>query len=1403
MNWIKFNTHGESNEVAFETMCNILFYNWCKDNYRNITYFAYVNGKGGDGGVESYCVLDTNEIIAVQSKWFPSRFNSSNTKQIKDSFLTAINVRPLISKYIVCIPKTLTSLKRKNPNELVKGTEESRWKNLISDLKKLYPSVKIELWDETKIYEQLTTSQGQNIYNFWFDSNSLSVEQIHQAFEVAKSTWAKTKYFPSLYSKGYINDLIGSYLGDYKHVKIRYKALLDLIKDLNELKNAYKVTLNIKSKNSNEENLFSYINTDISTIDKWISLLSENVNFIKNGGTLNSSLLSNRISLLLNKGIYESVYKFHDFYLTFSDIFEKANIVYKKFDILLKAFCINCDNRMLILGGPGSGKTFAIVNEVERMLSDNTHLPILIQAKKYSGNYTWLDILSNALCISNKWSQDELFTALENLALLKSDNGNESFYNIQKKCVIAVDGLDEAIDKNFWLSKIKETKIYENNFPNLKFIFLSRNSLFDSYNHEFDDIINPLPKSGDVNPLLLFDDYIKEFKIEINNLDWVKGMLSTPLSLQLFCDIYRGSKYSLDNNSLVLTNLFKEKIKLIEKRYKEKLNTHSFNSSISHFLMWLVNQFSCRNNLSYKFILENVDNQFKNNFELMMDTLLEEGVLVKSEINNGLFLNECIYSKTSQPFFDYLIAYNLYEKILSGTKFNENVSNDVYCLLSLILLENNSKLISDYKFLKIDPYYQTKFDYYAIANASPEKTSIFFDPLLKKMKKSVDDFRYVFNQIIIPTSRVYNHPLGGKLLDAFLRTFKSSAKRDIYWSMPYEFFNNSKWFSSIDLDSSNLFLLNNDYLNAPLIAVWNLSSLDEKIRRNSRQILFNWGCSYQDEFVKLFEHCIDINDEQVLEELLSIAFGISLYEDVCDNYLINISNFIINNVFSKKGINNLCNSCIRYYSLNIIKIYNNRFASIDIDRFKPPIKNNHYFMPIDISALDSTRMSGYKCIDYDLSRYVLCDDLDIFFNLNSHNKLSNEINNFIEKYNRKYKIDIKDYNTLIISIAYKYLLSQGFKENIHWYFKNIDDMGIDNYIRREFHKADHGARSSMMSISEKYIWIAKHRMQAYFADNLKSCKYIKKPKFINDYADIDSFNDVYQECSNGMHDDTSLDFLNLDCINFAYNTKYGIKSIYHWINKKELPSFKKWINNDDKTLIYCSSFISDELRGLSYDLWVSSCLVDKKMFEKLINYLNTSSYDRNIFMDISQLYAYQDCECYCTPSSICSLYGDKEAESTIKLNNNSLVMYKCVTSCISSFDSGSEKTFYLPSKKIRHLFGISSGDGYDYKDKNDRVILNYMSFGEPWKNQQEFLYINNTDLDKTLKNKYEILYIFQELKEPSKTAKEILFKDSYIDNRRTFLVWFCDNDVKYLKIDLVKKPMSMNENLPMNIIYDL
>ena len=78
MNWNKFVTNNLSYEKAFETLCDQLFENWVTETYKNeIKNFRTVNGSGGDGGIESYALLKSNDFVCLQAKWFINAMGKS------------------------------------------------------------------------------------------------------------------------------------------------------------------------------------------------------------------------------------------------------------------------------------------------------------------------------------------------------------------------------------------------------------------------------------------------------------------------------------------------------------------------------------------------------------------------------------------------------------------------------------------------------------------------------------------------------------------------------------------------------------------------------------------------------------------------------------------------------------------------------------------------------------------------------------------------------------------------------------------------------------------------------------------------------------------------------------------------------------------------------------------------------------------------------------------------------------------------------------------------------------------------------------------------------------------------------------------------------------------------------
>lgn len=210
MNWQTFKINNQSHETAFESLCDNLFENWCRETYKGeISKFTVVNGSGGDGGVESYAVLKDGNMIGLQAKWFPNAMQSSQINQIKNSVETALNNRPEIIKYIVCIPRNLSSLTGKGEN-----CEEKRWENLVSNIKEKYPQLEIILWNDYELSKELRKDTSKGILKYWFENSEISYDKLLFSFDKSKQSWLQTKYVPELNTVGKIYNTLVCWLGD-------------------------------------------------------------------------------------------------------------------------------------------------------------------------------------------------------------------------------------------------------------------------------------------------------------------------------------------------------------------------------------------------------------------------------------------------------------------------------------------------------------------------------------------------------------------------------------------------------------------------------------------------------------------------------------------------------------------------------------------------------------------------------------------------------------------------------------------------------------------------------------------------------------------------------------------------------------------------------------------------------------------------------------------------------------------------------------------------------------------------------------------------------------------------------------------------------------------------------------
>lgn len=1225
MDWTKFNNHGESSNHAFEVMCNILFKYWFKKEYKdNISHFAFINGSGGDGGVEAYGLLTSGDVIGVQSKWFPQKMEASQFTQIENSFYTAIKVRPKLKRYIVCVPRDFTSKRMVKNNQVTKDTEESKWINLCEKINKEYPDVVIELWDETSIQEKLCLPETQGCYKYWFECSDVFETEILTSYQRAINSWAKPKYIPDLYSMGYIHDKLSCFISSFEATKKKYDMTQNIYAIVQKLKRAYEDILRLKFT-ENEKVLLEKIKSDISILGEWLCIIREIGSLVASGSDIERDNFEKKFELNCDSSELKDSSLHFSYYTHFYEVESILDNIEDDFEQFKRCVISDSHNKIIFLGNQGTGKTAGIVSEINLMLQGKTYLPILVQAKDYRKGDSWLSILTRTIGLSTTWSELELFQALENAALLRNRYLNESCdIVVQPKCLICVDGIDEASSWSFWKERIEETQVYENIFSNVKFVFLSRPYVFPRYyDLDYRECFYTLPSSGDVSVNELFDNYIAFYKIDLCGNYWIKGILRTPMSLKLFCDLYGNSRVgNLDKNSLVITRLFQKKIDSVEESYRKQ------------------------------------------------------------------------EKETKQQ------------------------------------------------------------------------------------------------------SKVDNHPLGGNLLDEFLRSFDKPAQRDIWWSIPTYLRNNynASWRTYSEIDTSMIVLSDEEhYMGAPLILVWRLSSVDNDIRHDCRLKLTEWGINNPKKYLDLLLYCADINDEQIVEDIFAIAYGIALGKFVQKEYLEKLSSWIVENVYSEEGLFKYENSAIRYYCKGIVKIAISKgLCDAECEnRISEKYIRKSSFMPAYKDSFNSKRLSGYGPIDYDLARYVLCDHLDRFFCSDYKTReYLKETADFIEQYKKEYDVDTLEPEGLIISIAYQYLLNQGWDKKTFWECEDKNNLGIDICIRHTHSPSTHGAMSRVMTVAEKYVWCVKHHMEAAFASQLQYNDYGQGIRYISDYYEIDDFTNTYQDYVNSRHTKMEDKWIHTDQMVVTPYEEFSIENIEKWMKQADVPDFAAWFDRKtDTEILYAFTNIVNELLGIEEAVWISSGIVKRDGFQKFIEALDVYAEDRAELLNVSDFHSYIETSGFYTPQEICAVQTAKETNDIINIGEqeNNVQVYKLITTCLSAHDEDTEMSFYLPSGIARKITGITYGDGYEYINENNEVIYKFSDVDKDWKNQQVCLQVNTSILESALKeNSYKLFWVFRVYRSPSNKAYELYGNQICHDTDRSFVVWFDEEECKYIELKEIK-----------------
>lgn len=1419
----KFNNQGMGDREAFEELCCQLFESW---GQRQMIYgedwtYRNIRGTGGDGGIEAYWSNESNgDFIGLQAKWFRRRLDSGQFKQIQDSIDTALRLRPNISLYIVCIPHNLTSIRNGKGNKRIRG-EDSKWESFVKKNKKIHPDLKLELWDEAAIVDHLQRPENEGRRRLWFDKSLVNPDAISLALDRALAT-LRNRYIPELADSGDLSTFLDNFYGT---VESRTSLLNDIeiclhvCRELDKLTRSF-VAIDDCIPDAMRESAIVCQNAVVSyaaTLDNWrelVSFDSSAICEIRNAAVDYAAIEDFESHIRALKRRYQ-LYGHVDALLELIDQFRELPSEWELANRIKEAFS---NSHALVIGDQGTGKTCGLANKAREYIDGERHIPIFIKATDINTSDTWFDVIAGVLGLHDGWDETALWQALSSTAAISDLNDGQLV--IKAKVSILVDGLDENLPHSRWPERIRSADAITAQYPRIRFVYSSRRGVLD-YAHDEDlmDCSYFLDDEGDVPAWRLFDRYIEHYSIDLNGHEYYRWLLRTPMELSMFCLAYEGCKIT-DDVSTCMTGLVDAEINRLEAEFEKRHNPSSENLSapVRHTLSALAEAYLTSDKPLYRRDIGKIiegSGVDKSIISALLNFLDDYGILYLREQpgKSRLTPKTIVYLPGTRHLWDYFMALKLVDEDDFAAADLLSSHQDAAEMYGVLLVERQGVLpLSCDSLINIfgeAGVRELTFD--ALSEAEQTSTERFRQWALDEMSKGRSEFFDVVNKVIVQVASIHDHPLGPQLLDEHLRSFATPIDRDTLWAVPRNLVS-EKWYALYSEREALKHLpklhTKDSFDQMPLLAAWGLASVSSLRRRHFRSELILWGLDNPREFAKLFALFCDCDDPQIREDMFGIAAEITWVNNVGPDIKTELASLVIGSVFEEPNKPGNRNGAIRHYGRLLIEhcCADGILPDDTLISCRPPynVLPEDSAMPVFPDACTSERMSGYGPIHYDLARYVLVDALESAFSLRrymSEEKAGNDdIERIIGLSADEIGCDISSFEGWAIAAAYQYLIEHGYNPDVLEGPINVDGYrrdGIDRKIRVAFDCADHGAKSIVMTVAEKYVWCARNEIFGYLADRICSSghSYIEELHYdangrCLNYDELLSFESPLFEATVTRIRNERVNIVPTFPVPFSCDDGDAIREqeeLEEWIEDvspeaatalfRYRPNVRTALTNNT---IPVSLFAGDwRFSGKGSRVWAYSGIVDPAIIEKLDNaatvtidgYDTAASFEKRIAISAP----------YISPIAILSAPWlreyDEECNST-KIADAYIRATPLAAGGVDDLVDIGDYWYRYPSRLLTELCGVVRTDGARYRNASGKVVFEDVSFGEPYRREFHALLADSKIFADALNNKgYKLIWYVTVQREANSLARERI-PNFEKRSERSWIIWQ-DSDDSY------------------------
>lgn len=1079
--------NSSQNDAFEELLCQLAK----KEDIQNKKKFIKVGNP--DGGVECYVILNNDDEIGFQAKWFLSTPQDTQWNQVEHSFKTTLIKHPKMVTYYVAIPQD-----RADPRIPKRISFMDKWNEKVKKWKKFAKDtydrdIEFEYWGSSELITRLGKDENVGLKSFFFGDIDLSNDWFENQNKLAIADLDK-RYTPEINVE---LDILETF--DALSRNERFKHKVDNY--YHEFMVSYRNFLeHLHEKNEQIESLETPLTDKINALEALYELIifdgiayiefNQIEELLKEIGNISYDL-SDVLDEINQKEIEEKKIKTsshgyrtstkYDSYVR--DFRHYLSNLYQFKEIINSRTLMFANNPFMILDGEaGIGKSHLLADIVNERIKENSNSIFLLGQQFREDKNPWSQIFD---LLQLKCNKEEFLGSLN----AKAESQN-------KRLIIFIDAINEGKGRGFWneflIGFIESIKQYEW----LGLVLSIRSSYFDLI------VPKKIFEKGLAIPIthLGFEGveynaskiFFKNYNILQPSIPLLHPEFSNPLFLKLFCEGLNKKRLThIPDGYVGITNIIRFFIEGIEEKLLKKYPNIKSLGLINKTIKVLIPKILENQTITYEDALSAIIKEVTSKWGIaseFLDDLIIEGLFIKnifykhhaSEYEEGIYFAYERFEdhlKVNYLFDNYLDKENPKESFQKKPLFTYCEENnqffnrgiiDAMCIqlperssLELIdVVDQNEGIIDSF----LNSLVWRKFD-----SITPNVV----DRIMKNIYNK--HFQEDIYKILFATASNPQHPLNANLLFDYLSKF-TMKDRDVFLipllNNIYTNYETNPIKRLIDWawsDEDKSYISDDSIFLTSLTLSWLLTSSNRQLRDYATKALISLLQNRVAVVLSLIKKFENIDEPYIYERLFAVSFGVVIR---LENYtsLKELGEYIYNTIFNKGEV--YPHILLRDYAKNTIDYISYLGITLDIDFDKTIPPYNSEFPPIDeLPKKEDIETYQDRDKNYHQSRIISSMMTD-----HEYRSGYGDFGRYIFQ-SKLYDFECKEYAQLISNYATKKIFEEyGYNGD----FFNDAEKAISS-MNRGYDRHNH----STERIGKKYQWIAFYDTLARITDNFK------------------------------------------------------------------------------------------------------------------------------------------------------------------------------------------------------------------------------------------------------------------------------------------------------------------------------